>query len=229
MQFHSIDATAHEGVALADLIEDREDRGIELRDEVDAAIRTLPKIDREILKAYFLDGLTMRQIGINMGRAESRISQRVSVALTRLRPRTGDSTMADKNGFNLQEMKSKTPPVDPAEAIRKAAALGLSGAMKEDDVAAVYRKLKEMALAGDRKAMDMFFKLTLGSGNGAAPAAPPSADGGKGMQAMANALRDLVDEIRITKAEQAALANGGPPPKNSAARIKHMRDDDDED
>lgn len=137
--------------------------------------------------------------------------------------------MLEQNGkFNLKAMKETTPPVNPAEAIRKAAALGLSGAMKEQDVADVYAKLKEMALAGDKKAMEMFFKLTLGSGKGEDGRANPVAGEGQGMKMMAQALQDLVDEIRITKAEQASRDND-PLLKKSAAQITSMPRDDDDD
>jgi hypothetical protein len=137
--------------------------------------------------------------------------------------------MSATNGkVNLQAMKQMAPPVNPAEAIRKAAALGLSGAMREADVGAVYEKLKQMALAGDKKAMEMFFKLTLGNGKEADARSNPGATDAGGMKALAQSIQDLVDEIRITKAE-AAMRENDPLLKHSARRIAQMPNHEDED
>lgn len=132
--------------------------------------------------------------------------------------------MSSKNGigFSLKNMAESTPPVDPAEALRRQLSLAVFNSVKEADVLAVAAKLKEMALAGDLKAMQMFLKLTVGD----APKAPP-APASNGSAALAAAIEDLVDEIRITKAENAGRLND-PLLKRSAAAIANMTEDDDD-
>ena len=120
----------------------------------------------------------------------------------------------EQNGrFSLKEMAKVTPAVNPVEAMRKAMALGLSGEVKEKDAADLIAKLKEMAMAGNLKAMAMWFKLTMGD--------KPMQDDHARL-AVADAIADLVDEIRIAK--------DAPPAK--PAKLRHVSNgpkDDDED
>lgn len=101
--------------------------------------------------------------------------------------------------LNLKDAAALAPPVNPVEAMRRQLALALFGGVREQDVLDVAQKLKEMALAGDHKAMQMFFKLMLPDGK--ALASPPAQDSA-GLRMMADALRDLVDEIRVSKATE---------------------------
>jgi hypothetical protein len=101
--------------------------------------------------------------------------------------------------LKLDEARAITPPVSPVEAMRRQLQLALFDGVKEQDVLTLANKLKEMALAGDLKAMKMFFELVVGKEPKAAP--PPS--DGQGLKMMAEALQDLVDEIRVTKAREA--------------------------
>ncbi len=122
--------------------------------------------------------------------------------------------MSEQNGrFSLKEMQGKTPAVNPIEAMRRQMALGVTGAVREKDIAEMVEKLKAMAMGGNLKAMEMFFKLTLGDGKSAGEEQQP-----KGMMALADAVEDLVDEIRIAKAA---------PPKSRAALNGKVDDDDD--
>jgi hypothetical protein len=127
------------------------------------------------------------------------------------------------NGFSLKQMAGLTPPVNPVEAMRKQLALAVFDKVSEKDIGEMMAKLKELALAGDLKAMKMFLQLTVGDSKPEKPEASP-----KGMQSLADAVQNLVDEIRITKAEQADR-NGDPLLKQSAKRITSMRDDEDDD
>lgn len=103
--------------------------------------------------------------------------------------------MSGANGrFSLKELQDKAPAVSALEALRKSMANALSGSVSESDMIGIVGKLKEQALAGDKKAMELFFKLMLGDGKTQEPAKEP-----QGVQALANSIADLVDEIRISK------------------------------
>lgn len=124
--------------------------------------------------------------------------------------------MSEQNGrLNLKAMQEKTPVVNPLEALRRSMANALCGSVSENDMTKVVAKLKEQALAGDKKAMEIFFKLMLGDGKTPEPPKEP-----QGIQALADAIQDMVDEIRIAKAA---------PPKSRAAAINAAKDDDDDD
>ena len=96
----------------------------------------------------------------------------------------------------LDKARITTPPVSGVEAMRKQLALAVYGNVNDKDVADMMTKLKEMAMAGDLRAMQMWFKLTVGDGKAAAAAPQEPA----GVAALAEAIEDLVDEIRVAKA-----------------------------
>ena len=119
----------------------------------------------------------------------------------------------NRNSLKLSEAREATPPVNPVEAMRRQLSTALFGAVKEQDVLDMAGKLKEMAQAGNLGAMKMYFDLVLGSQKSAPPA--PAAGDGTGLKMMAEALQDLVDEIRVGKArtertakERKLIANG---------------------
>lgn len=66
------------------------------------------------------------------------------------------------HSLKLSEARAKTPAVNAVEAMRSSLQLALFGAVTEGDVAGMAAKLKEMALAGDLKAMKLFFQLVEG-------------------------------------------------------------------
>jgi hypothetical protein len=108
--------------------------------------------------------------------------------------------MSDRNGngnrsLSLREARELTPAVNPVEAMRKQLALALFDGVKEKDVLDVATKLKEMALAGDHKAMQMFFKLMLPD----AKASPAPVDPSGGLQAMARAIQNLADQVGVQR------------------------------
>jgi hypothetical protein len=112
--------------------------------------------------------------------------------------------------LRLKEARELTPPVNPVEAMRRQLALAVFNGVKEADVTQMVEKLKEQAMGGDLKAQKMFFELI--GAMGKQQAAPPPQDGA-GLKMMAEALQDLVDEIRVAKAgpprsKPAAPANG---------------------
>ena len=111
----------------------------------------------------------------------------------------------EKQRFNLTEMQELTPAPNPVEAMRKQLALAAFGGVSEADMIAMVGKLKEKAMAGDLRAMDMFFKLTLPD----KPAEKP-VNIEPGLKAVADAITELVDEVRVTKfrQEQKQLTNG---------------------
>ncbi len=59
----------------------------ERRDILNLALDRIPERERQVVKLYYEDELTMREIGKRMGIDESRVSQLHSAALTRLRLR----------------------------------------------------------------------------------------------------------------------------------------------
>ncbi len=67
----------------------------QLRNELAAAIDTLPKNEQLILSMYYYDELTMKEIGAVMGYTESRISQLHTKAILRLRTRLARSLKKD--------------------------------------------------------------------------------------------------------------------------------------
>ena len=107
----------------------------------------------------------------------------------------------NRRSLNLSEARELTPPVNPVEAMRKQLALALFDAVKPQDVIDLALKLKEQAMAGDLKAAKLYLDLMLGKDS--KPVPPQSAADSGGLKMMAEALRDLVDEIRIGKAKTA--------------------------
>lgn len=103
----------------------------------------------------------------------------------------------ERNGnksLSLAEARERTPAVNPVEAMRKQLAVSLFGGVGEKDMVALATKLKEMALGGDLKAAKMLIELVLPKEK------PQAAANDAAANQVAEALRDLVDEIRITKA-----------------------------
>jgi hypothetical protein len=110
------------------------------------------------------------------------------------------SATEQKNGnrsLTLKEARELTPPVDPVQALRCQLQMALFNGVKEDDVVKMAEKLRDMAMGGDLKAMKMYFELVVGKDR--KEAAPPADSAG--LRMMAEAMRDLVDEIRIAKAK----------------------------
>jgi len=119
------------------------------------------------------------------------------------------------NGKNqplkLDDARAMTPPVNPVEAMRRQLAVAVFGAVKEKDLTDMVEKLKSQAQAGDLKAMKMYFELVGVMGK---QQAPPAAGDSAAARQIAEALQDLVDEIRVTRAKSepkriAAEKNGG--------------------
>jgi RNA polymerase sigma factor for flagellar operon FliA len=62
----------------------------EMRSLVAAALENLDEKERQVVTLYYLEELTMREVGAILGVGESRVSQIHSVAIVRLRARLGD-------------------------------------------------------------------------------------------------------------------------------------------
>lgn len=103
--------------------------------------------------------------------------------------------MSEQPKFSLKQMQLQTPAVNPVEAMRRQLALGLMGSVSETDMGKLAAKLKEMALGGDLKAMKMLLDLMMPKAEKETPPEP------QGVKALAEALQDLVDEIRIGNAD----------------------------
>jgi len=80
--------------------------------------------------------------------------------------RTGnvrEGVVSEKSGkgkaFRLSEARELTPPVDPAEALRKDLRMAFLQGFGADDMDALAGKLKEMALSGDLAAMKLITQL----------------------------------------------------------------------
>lgn len=80
----------------------------------------------------------------------------------RLTVEESERHMAERTRFDLKDMERRTPKVGGVEAMRNSLQLALFGAVSERDVVGMAEKLKEMALAGDFKAMKLFFSLVQG-------------------------------------------------------------------
>lgn len=102
------------------------------------------------------------------------------------------------NPIRVSEARALTPPVDPVEAMRRQAAVAAFGAVTEADVEQLVQKLKELALSGDHRAIKMYFELI--GVMGGKPATQAQAAESGAIRLMAQALQDLVDEIRVTRA-----------------------------
>lgn len=109
--------------------------------------------------------------------------------------------------LKLAEARQRTPAVSAVEAMRSSLQLALFGAVTEADVAGMASKLKEMALAGDLKAMKLFFQMVQSQSQ------QPQTAG------LEQAVHDLADEVaRIRK--RVVLPAPAPPdePRYDAAR-----------
>jgi hypothetical protein len=124
------------------------------------------------------------------------------------------STEHPRHPLRLEDSRALTPPVNPVEAMRRQLALALFDGVKEQDMLDMAAKLKEMAMSGDLKAMKMYFDLMLPKEK----VAPPPQDGA-GLRMMAEALQDLVDEIRVSKAA---------PPRSAAKMLNGVAHADEE-
>lgn len=58
---------------------------MEKRDQVAALLQHIRPSDRNIAMMYYADGLTMKEIGLVLGRSENRVSQRLKAILAELR------------------------------------------------------------------------------------------------------------------------------------------------
>jgi hypothetical protein len=101
------------------------------------------------------------------------------------------------HSLKLDDARAMTPPVNPVEAMRRQLAVSVFGAVKESDIEQMVTKLKDMAISGDHKAMKMYFELIGVMGKQAQAPPPPQSSNTQ----IAEALRDLVDEIRVTRAK----------------------------
>lgn len=108
--------------------------------------------------------------------------------------------MQERKSLSLKEARELTPAVNPVEAMRRQLSMALFDAVKEQDVINMANKLKEMAQAGDLKAMRMYFELVLGKEQ--KPLPPPTDT--NAVAQIAESLQDLVDEIRVTRARDDA-------------------------
>ena len=80
------------------------------------------------------------------------------------------SSSGREHPLTLAEARRRMPAVEAAAAMRGQLQLALFGAVTEDDVIGMAGKLKQMALAGDLRAMKLFFELVVGKGQAAPPA-----------------------------------------------------------
>lgn len=82
-----------------------------------------------------------------------------------------ESSNGRSNVLNLGAARQRTPAVSGIKAMQQSLQLVLFGAVTSKDVEAMATRLKEMALAGDLRAMKLFFQLVMGSPQ--VQAAPP--------------------------------------------------------
>ena len=75
----------------------------QLRTVLDDSMHVLPERYRKLLELYYLDGLTLKQIGERMGFRESRASQIHSAALRKLRKALSERGISSATAFELRE------------------------------------------------------------------------------------------------------------------------------
>ena len=117
-----------------------------------------------------------------------------------------------KNGnhhsLSLADARERTPAVNPVEAMRRQILVAVAQSVQPEDVVGVLNTLRERALGGDLKAMKMYLEFTMPKQASPAPAEAA------GLKLMAEALTDLVDEIRINKAHAVKREQIGAATKN---------------
>ena len=82
----------------------------ELRVLLSGAIEELDANERQVLGLYYLEELTMKEVGVIMGVGESRVSQIHTAALLRLRARLGDrvgSSPGTRNARHAENVPAK--------------------------------------------------------------------------------------------------------------------------
>jgi RNA polymerase sigma factor (sigma-70 family) len=57
----------------------------QLREEFEPYLKLLPSQEGKVIEGYFIRGITLREIGLEMGLTESRVSQLKTAALAELR------------------------------------------------------------------------------------------------------------------------------------------------
>jgi len=110
--------------------------------------------------------------------------------------RKSDESAKGNGNLTLGRARELTPAVCPVEAMRRQLALAVFNSVKPQDVLDLANKLKEMAGGGDLKAMKLYFELVLGKEQ-KATSAPPAESAG--LKMIGEAMRDLVDEIRVNR------------------------------
>src|SRR5262249_3064245 len=75
---------------------DRAYEEVEVRDRVRAAIASLPPRERKVIGLYYYQEATMKQIGVEIGVNESRVSQLHARAIQRLRKALGADCSAEE-------------------------------------------------------------------------------------------------------------------------------------
>lgn len=116
---------------------------VDLRDELRNILSHVPNgVHRFIIKKYYLDGWTMKQIACKLGRCESRVSQIVSNIF---------QDFADKYGWDFKDVKTK---------------FHNNSGVEHDDA-----DVSDCADAGNRGAVDLLSGVAAGQGGAQSEAA----------------------------------------------------------
>jgi RNA polymerase sigma-B factor len=92
----SLDSPISDGATVADSV-GREDHGlldVEGSMTVSSLLSRLHEHDERVLRMRFVDGMTMREIAIELGRSQMHVSRRVARGLERLRALAGSDSCA---------------------------------------------------------------------------------------------------------------------------------------
>lgn len=79
-------------------LEDKSLANLERADWVAHLLKQLPEIEREVVRRYYLEDITLKEIGESMGFSESRASQLLGQAVRTLRGRFGSRAMFAESG-----------------------------------------------------------------------------------------------------------------------------------
>ena len=79
----------------------------EIRTHIASALGDLDEKERQVVTLYYLEELTMKEVGAVLGVGESRVSQIHSAAIVRLRSRLGD--LLRSRGEPIEPLRAKEP------------------------------------------------------------------------------------------------------------------------
>lgn len=85
----------------------------EIKSHITSALDDLDRKERQVVMLYYLEELTMKEVGAVLGVGESRVSQIHSAAIVRLRPRLGELLKSRQPQLDDPRFKTSSPGGKP--------------------------------------------------------------------------------------------------------------------